>query len=227
MRLGLPASLALHAALLVAVMLPWMSAPEILVAPPEDSITVDIVGLQRDMRAEENRPSPEQSTPQPEPETVEEAKPVPAETPRPPPPQKEKTKGRPLTDLRNLNEQINPDRDPVRDPRRGNPGTGTQLIASEADSIRRKVESCWREWSDIPDPQSIVVVVRVTFSATGAVQGRPEVLREQSALPPGGYTRVAIDRTVNAFLECQPFRMAANRTQPATHVFRFSPGSAQ
>lgn len=226
MRFGLPGSVVVHAVLIAAVMMPW-AAREVPLPAATESISVDIIGFERDMRPDPTPMAPPDTSPEPvPPEPVEDAEPVPSPQPpkTPPPPQKQQQPPRKSQSLEDVRGQI--DRTTPEQGRRITPqGQGSQLIASEADGIKRKLESCWREWSDIPNPESIVVVVRARFTPAGMIEGRPEVLTDMSRLPPGGFSRVAIDRSINAFLACQPFRMAPGRTTTATQVFRFSPQS--
>jgi hypothetical protein len=213
-----------HAALVGVVLALTSQRPEVLI-PPSDSISVDIIGFERDLRPEpQERLNAAETAPEPpEPETVEEAETVPTDQPppkqkRPDPPKKKR-----LTDLSDVGDGLDPTRDQNTQPTTPRNTTGAQLIASEADGIRRKLESCWREWSDIPNPESIAVVVRARFRPDGMLDGRPEIVTGLSMLPPGGFTRIAIERSINAFMDCQPFRMAAGRTTTVAQDFRFSP----
>jgi hypothetical protein len=196
---------------------------EVLI-PPTDSISVDIIGFERDLRPEPNeRLDAAPTAPEPPvPEDVEEAEAVPTDQP-PPKKQQDPPQKKRLTDLTKIGDGLDPTRDESQTPTRQRATTGSQLIASEADGIRRKLEGCWREWSDIPNPNAIAVVVRARFKPDGMLDGRPEVITALSVLPPGGFTRIAVERSINAFLECQPFRMAAGRTTAVTQDFRFSP----
>lgn len=222
MRLGLPASLVLHAALAAAVLVASLSRPPTLEAGV-DSVSVELVDFERDLRPETESRSDPATTPQPSPDATEETEPTPSPDPVKTPPQKKQERGRPLTDLSKIGKDLEKSDNrtgPTTSPRNT---TGTRLVASEADAIKRRLETCWRSWEDVPDAESIIVVVRATFNPDGTLAGRPEVLREQSSLPAGGFARVAIDRSLNAFLSCQPFRMAPDRRQPVSQVFRFSP----
>jgi hypothetical protein len=221
LRFGFAGSVLVHAAMVGAILLASAVRPEVL-PTPIDSISVDIVGLQRDIRPDPNAaaPPPPEDTPSPAPEdaaeTVPSDQPNPAAKPSPP-----ARRPDPLKGVRGL---IDPTRDEANRAKTPSPsGAGSQLIASEADSILRRLESCWREWSDIPNPDSIVVVVQATFNPDGTLRGAPQVVRAKSVLPPGGYSAVAIQRSVNALVECQPYRLAPNRQRPVTQLFRFSP----
>lgn len=222
MRIGLPGSVVIHAALIAVLVAPW-AVREVPLPAATESISVDIIGFERDMRPDPTPMAPADASPEPvPPEPAEEAEPVPSPEPQKQPPQKRQEAPRKSTALDDVRGQI--DTQKREEGRRiTQTGTGSQLIASEADGIKRKLESCWREWSDIPNPESIVVTVRARFNPDGMIAGRPEVIPEMSRLPPGGFSRVAQDRSINAFLACQPFRMAPGRTTPATQVFRFSP----
>lgn len=223
MRMGLLGSLMLHAALVGAVWWLAQSRPE-EITPQEESISVDIVGLVSDIRPDPSPMAPPETSPEPLPvEAAEEVEPVAADEPKKAPP---KT-GPPQKTRRSALEEAKGLIDPTRDEqgKRVTPtGTGSQLVQSEINAIRRKLDGCWRSWEDIPNAQDIVVVVQVTFTPDGGLQGRPQVLREQSRLPAGNtYVQRAIEDSLRAFTSCVPFPMAPNRQRPVTQVFRFSP----
>ncbi len=223
MRLGLLGSLVLHAALAGAAWWLAQARPEEIMAQ-EDAIAVDIVDFAADIRPDPRPMAPVETSRDPTPpEAAEEMEPIAATEPQKAPPKTAPSQQRRRSALDEAKGMIDPTRN--EEGTRITPtGTGTRLVQSEANAIRRRLEGCWRSWEDIPNAQDIVVVVRATFNPDGTLSGAPQVLRDQSRLPSGNtYVTRAMEDSLRAFTSCTPFPMAPNRQRPVTQVFRFSP----
>ncbi len=79
-----------------------------------------------------------------------------------------------------------------------------------ADSIRSQAQRCWRSSVDAPDPERLIVVVRVRLNRDGTLDGDPDILNRQAIDISGDrYWRVARDRARAAIIECAPYRLPA------------------
>lgn len=79
-----------------------------------------------------------------------------------------------------------------------------------ADSIRSQAQRCFRSSVDAPDPERLIVVVRVRLNRDGSLDGRPDVLNRQAIdASSNQYWRVARDRALSAIIDCAPYRLPA------------------
>jgi outer membrane biosynthesis protein TonB len=79
-----------------------------------------------------------------------------------------------------------------------------------ADSIRSQAQRCWRSSVDAPDPERLIVVVRVRLNRDGSLDGRPEPLNRQAIdLAGDRFWNVARDRALAAIIDCAPYRLPA------------------
>lgn len=79
-----------------------------------------------------------------------------------------------------------------------------------ADSIRSQAQRCWRSSADAPDPERLIVVIRVRLSRDGSLDGQPDVFNRQAIDVSGDrYWRVARDRALAAIIDCAPYRLPA------------------
>jgi outer membrane biosynthesis protein TonB len=79
-----------------------------------------------------------------------------------------------------------------------------------ADSIRAQAQRCFRSSIDAPNPERLLVRVRVRLNRDGSLDGRPEALNEQAiSLSDDRYWRVARERALAAIIDCAPYRLPA------------------
>ncbi|WP_420434238.1 hypothetical protein [Hyphobacterium sp.] len=89
---------------------------------------------------------------------------------------------------------------------RSNEAIGVTL----ADSIRSQAQRCFRSSVDAPNPERLIVVVRVRLNRDGSLDGRPDVLNRQAIdASTNQYWRVARDRALSAIIDCSPYRLPA------------------
>lgn len=79
-----------------------------------------------------------------------------------------------------------------------------------ADSIRSQAQRCYRSSLDAPNPEQLVVVVRVRLNRDGSLDGRPDILNNSTIdNSDNRYWRVARDRAMAAIIDCAPYRLPA------------------
>ncbi|WP_421790371.1 hypothetical protein [Hyphobacterium sp.] len=79
-----------------------------------------------------------------------------------------------------------------------------------ADSIRSQAQRCYRSSVDAPNPEQLIVLVRVRLNRDGTLDGQPDVLNRDTIEGSGNrFWRVARDRSVAAIIDCAPYRLPA------------------
>ncbi|MEE2525909.1 hypothetical protein V0U79_05990 [Hyphobacterium sp. HN65] len=173
----------------------------------------------------ETPPEPEidlQAAPETEPEPEVEDTPVEvaAETPEPEvtrqpetTPQPARTQNRDTLDdlLGDLANVVDEERSssPSRNQNRG-AQSSEAIGVTLADSIRSQAQRCYRSSIDAPDPERLIVVVRVRLNRDGSLDGQPDILNRQAIDASGDrYWRVARDRARAAIADCAPYRLPA------------------
>ncbi|MBL8549403.1 MAG: hypothetical protein JNJ73_05415 [Hyphomonadaceae bacterium] len=80
-----------------------------------------------------------------------------------------------------------------------------RLIALMRSHMRRN--RCWRAPADLPNPERLIVTVRVRLDARGRLNGEPQLVSPTSTFgdPP---MRAAADAALRAVLACDPFPFA-------------------
>ncbi len=185
-------------------------------APPEIASELETEGAPP---AAEPAPPPPAQAPAPAPSaTARKPQPAPRQAERPDPgaaaPQ-----ARPL-DLDRLAEMVDRSRpagqverpraspnanlDPDGRPRR-RAGAGSAMTATAEDALRAQLKRCWRAPVDLPNPERLVVKVRVSLNRDGAIARPPEVV---DAAPPGdGAMKAAEERATRAVRVCAPYAL--------------------
>ncbi|WP_108658528.1 cell envelope biogenesis protein TolA [Acuticoccus kandeliae] len=186
--------------------------------------------------AEETPPQPEAAEPEqqvaalPEPDPVE-TPPDPAETPAPVPQTVTPTKKpRPprRTQQARVQQQANPDAFNAdrlsqlinrTNPTGGGSGAsqaslGTQsgraqasLTLSEMDALRAQMQRCWNPPIGLAGGQDIIVQVQIRLTPDGAVESIDQI----GAQGVGSLYDVAVDAARRAVLQCQPYRLPAEK----------------
>ncbi len=147
--------------------------------------------------------------PAPKPKKVVEApklKPKPKPKPKPP-----------SFDLARLQNKLTKARPPVSDSDETNEqdvlpreaaGAAINLTVDEVDLLRSQMYRCWRAPLDAPNPEKLVVRVRMRLNSDGSLQGAPEVLNrgqiERSGDP---FWRAAANAARRAVIKCQPYAL--------------------
>ncbi|WP_421788112.1 hypothetical protein [Hyphobacterium sp.] len=182
--------------------------------PVEDETPPDPEVSEPDVTPEpevEDTPAPEvEAQPQAEPAPLPETEPeAPAEpTQRPTPSRTRDTLDDLLGDLANV---VDEERtaSPSRNQSRG--AQSSEAIGiTLADSIRTQAQRCYRSSIDAPNPERLIVVVRVRLNRDGSLDGRPEPLNRHAIdLAGDRFWNVARDRALAAIIDCAPFRLPA------------------
>jgi hypothetical protein len=86
-------------------------------------------------------------------------------------------------------------------------GAQSGLTASIADYLASVFERCWRSPADMPNPERLLVTVRVQLNRDGTLAAAPGVV---SAVLPGDQPmRVAADNALRAVRTCGPYKLPA------------------
>jgi outer membrane biosynthesis protein TonB len=197
---------------------PQTTTPPEAVTPPEPAPLPD----PRQNEANDKKEEADQK--EPEPEKAEPKKPEPKkpEPPRKPPatlPAKpQEAAADPLGDLLKSLEEVGtskaaPPRGVQADPNDDGPdrdaiGQGTGLSIAVVDALRLRLEQCWRIPADAPEPEKLIVRVRINLRADGTLAERPRILNNFQIEASGDpYWRAAADNAVRAVVRCEPYDM--------------------
>lgn len=84
-------------------------------------------------------------------------------------------------------------------------GAGSAMTATAEDALRAQLKRCWRAPVDLPNPERLVVKVRVSLNRDGAIARPPEVV---DAAPPGDSAmKTAEERATRAVRVCAPYAL--------------------
>jgi hypothetical protein len=87
-------------------------------------------------------------------------------------------------------------------------GAQSGLTASIADYLASVFERCWRSPADMPNPERLIVTVRVTLNRDGTLAASPGVV--SAVLPGDAPMRVAADNALRAVRTCGPYKLPAD-----------------
>jgi hypothetical protein len=91
-------------------------------------------------------------------------------------------------------------------------GFQSDLTLSDVDALRVQIEKCWNVPAGVPNPEDLVVSIRVHLSPDGSVAQSPEILdRMRYNLGTDPFFRAMADSAVRAILRCQPYTMPADK----------------
>ncbi|MEM8986749.1 MAG: hypothetical protein AAGC95_08505 [Pseudomonadota bacterium] len=91
-------------------------------------------------------------------------------------------------------------------------GLGLNLTLSEEDALRSAMYRCWTVPAGAPEPEKLVVRVRVKLNRDGSLQGQPEVLDRGRINASGDpYLRLAAESAQRAVLRCAPYNLPADK----------------
>lgn len=83
----------------------------------------------------------------------------------------------------------------------GDPSRSTNRVV---DIITNKLKTeCWRGVQDLPEPERLVVTVRIQLTIDGKLDGKPELLRPISGVGNDKFMRTAIQRALGAARRCE------------------------
>lgn len=175
--------------------------PEPEPEPPQPEPEIDMTAAPE--TEPEPVPAPEaEPAPDPEPET-----PPAQSTPQQPEPSREQSFDDMLRDLANT---VDRDRSSSSGNRQGAANDSETIGVTLADSIRSQAQRCYRGSADAPDPERLIVVIRVRLNRDGSLDGQPDVFNRQAIdLSTDRYLRVARDRALAAIIDCAPYRLPA------------------
>ncbi|MCF6292348.1 MAG: hypothetical protein L3J04_03030 [Robiginitomaculum sp.] len=91
-------------------------------------------------------------------------------------------------------------------------GAADALSVDEVDLLRSQMYGCWRAPLDAPNPEKLVVRVKLRLNVDGSLQGAPEVLNQNrinSSNDP--FWRAASSSAHRAVIRCQPYSLPAEK----------------
>lgn len=167
-------------------------------------------------KAEIIPPDPTEKKPPPKPEPK---KPVKKEPPKPVPKPKPapKPKPKPAFDLAALEKKI--EQHPAKNADTSPDGldfsemeqsldANAKMTATEIDLLKARMYECWRAPLDAPDPEKMVVRVRIHLNRDGTLQGAPIVLEHNKIESSGDPFWVAAANSARrAVIKCQPYEL--------------------
>lgn len=161
-----------------------------------------------------NMPAAQETEPAPEPAPENEPEPDPApETPpaQSTPQQPEQSREQSFDDmLRDLANTVDRDRPASSGNQQSAANSYEAIGVTLADSIRSQAQRCYRGSADAPDPERLIVVIRVRLNRDGSLDGQPDVFNRHAIdQSTDRYLRVARDRAMAAIIDCAPYRLPA------------------
>ncbi|QNL17919.1 cell envelope integrity protein TolA [Hyphobacterium sp. CCMP332] len=181
--------------------------PPVAEPEPEPEPEIDMNAAPETEAAPEPEPEPEpEFVPDPEPEAP--AQPPAQTAPQPAQPAREQS----FDDmLRDLASSVDRDRSSSSSGQTQDSAASYEAIGvTLADSIRSQAQRCYRGSADAPDPERLIVMVRVRLNRDGSLDGPPEALNRQAIDVSGDrYWRVARERALAAVIDCAPYRLPA------------------
>ncbi|WP_315924657.1 hypothetical protein [Mesorhizobium sp. SP-1A] len=98
---------------------------------------------------------------------------------------------------------------------------GNKLSQNEMDALRQKLGGCWNIPAGVDDAETLKVSVRFRLDRSGALEGRPEIIKGGAASGPG---RTAAESAVRAVQKCAPFNLPSDKYDTwAEVVVNFDP----
>jgi outer membrane biosynthesis protein TonB len=238
---GIVGSATLHAAIILATLVAWASAPERSDEPPQvipvEMVDIaDATNIRPQMREEPKpveQPPEEVAPPTPEPQVAEaapqeeEAPPPPEEQPKapevaPPPPQRKPPPPKPTA-------TFDPDRILAlldkRAPRAAAPapaprGERTQrgignMNAATMDiqaAFLQQMRECWNFPAGAPNPEELIVTMDIRLTPDGHLAGSPELSADtRAAMRGNAFMRAAGEAALRAVSICEPYRLPQDR----------------
>jgi hypothetical protein len=96
------------------------------------------------------------------------------------------------------------------DPTTKGAGDRTGATATVESLLISQIKLCWDTVADLPNPQRLLVTVRVKLNTDGTLSGQPELMKPSR--PPIGDRpmNTAIERALTATRTCAPYRLPAD-----------------
>lgn len=225
MRTPLVFSVSAHGAIILATLVAWPNREEIV--EPSAVITVDTYTIDEIRRllpmpeaeeealeevmepvpdAETADATPPEETSEPEPEPLPEKAEV--KPPKlkliPPKPQAEKF------DVARLEDMLLKDKSKKPALKQSAPQAKASLTGevtlTEQDALRAQVQRCWRFPVGAPNPEELVVTLRIQLTQAGRLLSPPELV-ENMRMSNDPYYQVAVRNARQALIMCQPYKL--------------------
>ncbi len=235
--LGLPASLALHCAIVASFLFTWSHTLDIVDATPV--VPVDLVTLAdktnvAPMTTEPPKPEEEQTPdavePQQKPPQPEEVAPAFDKTPIPKPPPKAQEKPKEKFDINNIMALLDKKK-PAKTAEKGRNGPQTvkgigaqdAMTADLRSLLQSQIYKCWSPPVGSPRPDQLTVEFQLYLRLDGTI-AQPPKLTATGISSGDPFMRAAVEAARRAIYTCAPYRLPVERYgQWQSVIFVFDP----
>lgn len=176
---------------------------------------------------QEEAKKPEPQKPEPKtPEKKQPDKPTQTAAAEPKKPEKKPEKPKPKKDEFNLDDigaaadklaktpDAKSEEPPVKPPASGPrsaAGRGTKMTSTEIDVLRSTISQCWNVPAGAPNPETLVVRLKLFLNQDGTVARRPELLDTAGRAATDPYFRAAAEAAIRAVQVCAPYSLPQDK----------------
>ena len=89
-------------------------------------------------------------------------------------------------------------------------GRATAMSASEIDALRSTITKCWNMPAGAPNPETLVVRLKLFLNADGTVARQPELV-DTAGRTSDPYFRAAAESAIRAVQVCAPYQLPADK----------------
>jgi hypothetical protein len=169
---------------------------------------------------------PEPKKPEPKQPEAKPEKPTQTAAAEPKKPEKKQEKSKPKKDEFNLDaigaaaDKLAKDKPPAPEQQTAKPpasgpraaaGRGTKMTASEIDLLRSTISHCWNMPAGAPNPETLVVRLKLFLNEDGTVARQPELIDTAGRASSDPYFRAAAEAAVRAVQVCAPYSLPVDK----------------
>lgn len=180
-------------------------------------------------KPEPKKPEPIREAKEPEPkkpEAKQPEKPVKTAEAEPKKPEKKAEKPKPKKNEFNLDDigaaadklaQTQPAKpvEPATKPQASGPrsaaGRGTKMTSTEIDALRSTISQCWNVPAGAPNPETLVVRLKLFLNQDGTVARQPELIDTAGRAGSDPYFRAAAEAAIRAVQVCAPYQLPPDK----------------
>lgn len=90
-------------------------------------------------------------------------------------------------------------------------GRGTKMTSTEIDALRSTISQCWNIPAGAPNPETLVVRLKLFLNQDGTVARRPELVDTAGRAASDPYFRAAAEAAMRAVQVCAPYQLPAEK----------------
>jgi hypothetical protein len=90
-------------------------------------------------------------------------------------------------------------------------GAGTKMTATEIDALRSTISKCWNMPAGAPNPETLVVRLKLFLNQDGTVARPPELVDTAGRASSDPYFRSAAEAAMRAVLVCAPYQLPPDK----------------